>query len=128
MDLETVKAILRECKNILSVSLIKVGFCDTIFYGWHTINTNYDIDCLEIEGRGGTSFEVMANSFSQNVDNKIVITDGYGNFPEDRPDILWVIVNYFNPSYYITGDINYVYINEEELINSKKLCLTKKEL
>ena len=128
MDIDTVKAILRECKNILSVSLIKVGFCDTIFYGWHTINTNRDIDCLEIEGRGGTSFDVMADSFSQNVDNKIVITDGYGIFPKDRPDILWVIVDYFDPYNRIDENINYVYINEEELRNSKKLSLTKKEL
>ena len=128
MDIETIKAILRECKNILSVSQIKVGFCDTIFYGWNTINTYYDIDRLEIKGRGGTSFEVMADSFSKDVDNKIVITDGYDFFPDNRPDILWIIVNYRHPSDYITGDINYVYINEEELINSKKLCLTKKEL
>lgn len=132
MDMQKIKAILRECKNILSVSHIKVGFCDFDFYGWNEIRTYEDIDKLKITGRGGTSFENMAKSFSADVDNKIVITDGWCTFPEDRPDILWVIINYELDSYIkseITKkNVNYIFINEKDIPvpeSDKRLILKK---
>jgi len=119
MNLNKIKSFLRECKNILSTSQIKVGFCDTVFYGWHEIRTEDDIDNLQIIGRGGTDFQVMANSFTPSVDNKLVLTDGEDVFPTDRPDILWVVISYClsyvkqnqqsNPS------INIIYIDEQEI-------------
>ena len=137
MDMQKLKVILRECKNILSVSQIRVGFCDTEFYGWKNINCESDIDNLHIIGRGGTDFEKMANSFSSNVDNKIVLTDGYCDFPTDRPDILWIIINYHLPfyldeKYYSSAkDVNYIFINEKDiprpnLDKGKCLILEKK--
>lgn len=133
MNMEKIKAILRECKNILSVSHIKVGFCDIIFYGWNEIRTYEDIDTLKITGRGGTSFENMAKSFSTNVDNKIVITDGCCTFPKDRPDILWVIINNYELYSYIELEltkksVNYIFINEKDIPVpeiQKKLVLSK---
>lgn len=132
MDIQTIKAILRECKNILSVSHIKVGFCDVDFYGWNEIRTYEDIDKLKIIGRGGTDFDNMANSFSAGVDNKIVITDGWCTFPKDRPDILWIIINYELSTYIkselIEKDVNYIFINEKDIslpTIPKKLILTK---
>ena len=121
MDMQKVKVILRECKNILSVSQVKVGFCDTKFYGWKNINCDADIDNLHIIGRGGTDFEEMANSFSKNIDNKIVLTDGYCDFPLNRPDILWIIINYDLPIYLdekyypSVKDVNYIFINEKDI-------------
>ena len=124
MDMQKIKTILRECKNILSSSSIRVGFCDVQFYGWSEIRNAIDIDNLQIIGRGGTDFHKMADSFSNEVDNKIVITDGYGSFPTDKPDILWVIIGYHLPEsfdshneYYDddTCKINYIFINERDI-------------
>jgi len=132
MDMQKIKAILRECKNILHSSNIKVGFCDVQFYGWHEIRNESDIDNLQIIGRGGTSFDDMANSFSENADNKIVLTDGLCTFPKDRPDILWVIINNYDPRLYVDdgkSNINSIFINERDIPvfeKSKKLALDLK--
>ncbi len=134
MNMQKIKAILRECKNILSSSSIRVGFCDTEFYGWNEIRNESDIDNLRIIGRGGTNFDNMANSFSIDADNKIVITDGECTFPKDRPDILWVIINYRKPYFYSdnaennSNKINSIFINERDIpipTNSKRLTLKK---
>lgn len=139
VKINIIRIILRECKNILSCSNIKVGFCDTEFYGWNDITSNDDIDNLKVIGRGGTSFDAMADSFSDDVDNKIVITDGLSRFPDSRPDILWVIIGYEKPpflkDYYceIFGDFNannirYIFIDIQDILNkeeSKKLVLGK---
>lgn len=137
MNMQKIKAIIRECKNILSVSQIKVGFCDTKFYGWNEIRSDIDIDNLHIIGRGGTDFETMANSFSSDVDNKIVITDGYCEFPKDRPDILWIVISFELPLYLdekrfpSSKDVNYIFINEQDIPvpnyeKGKSLVLKKK--
>ena len=133
MSMAKIKVILRECKNILSASQIKVGFCDTEFYGWHEIRNDADIDNLHIIGRGGTDFQVMADSFSKDADNKIVITDGKCFFPTNRPDILWVILNNSlpfdlsnNPS---RENINYIFINERDIslpVRKRKLIFERK--
>lgn len=142
MNMTKIKAILRECKNILSCSDIRVGFCDTKFYGWSDIRNDIDIDKLHIIGRGGTDFATMAKSFSSNVDNKIVLTDGWGEFPLDRPDILWIVIDYSLPYFLNPNDafscswfkkediskINFIFINENDIevpTNVKKLSLKK---
>lgn len=132
MSMQKIKAILRECKNILSTSQIKVGFCDTEFYGWNEIRNDMDIDNLHIIGRGGTNFTTMAENFSDDADNKIVITDGECFFPKNRPDILWIVMNYhlpfgisYDPS---RKDINYIFIDEKDISipeSHKRLILTK---
>jgi predicted metal-dependent peptidase len=141
MNMQKIKAILRECKNILSCSDIRVGFCDTKFYGWNDIRNDADIDKLHIIGRGGTDFETMAKTFSSNVDNKIVLTDGWGTFPLDRPDVLWIVIDYQLP-YHLDSNasyggwlskqdiskINFIFINENEIEvpnNVKRLSLKK---
>ena len=142
MNMPKIKAILRECKNILSCSDIRVGFCDTKFYGWSDIRNDIDIDKLHIIGRGGTDFATMAKSFSSNVDNKIVLTDGWGEFPLDRPDILWIVIDYSLPYFLNPNDtfscswfkkediskINFIFINENDIevpTNVKRLSLKK---
>lgn len=116
MSMTKIKVILRECKNILSTSELKVGFCDTEFYGWNEIKSKDDIDKLNIIGRGGTSFFKMAGSFSHDADNKIVITDGYGYFPPNDPDILWVIISDSSMREGLKKqNIDYVFISENGL-------------
>lgn len=134
MNMQKIKSILRECKNILSSSSIRVGFCDVQFYGWNEIRNETDIDNLRIIGRGGTDFDNMANSFSIDADNKIVITDGECTFPKDRPDILWIIINYRKPYFYLddkennSSKINLIFINERDIpipAIGKRLILKK---
>ncbi len=133
MSMQKIKAILRECKNILSASQIKVGFCDIEFYGWNEIRNDSDIDNLHIKGRGFTDFTAMAESFSKDADNKIVITDGEGFFPKNCSDVLWIIMNYYLPIELFGNssrkDINYIFINEKDIhvpIDSKELILERK--
>ncbi len=97
MQMAKIKAILRECKNILGNSHIRVGFFDVKFYGWHEIRTEDDIDKLQIVGRGSNDFIKMAQTFSDNVDNKIIITDGEWIYPDESPGVLWIILNEIGP-------------------------------
>ncbi len=132
MPMAKIKAILRECKHILENGELRVGFCDVEFYGWNEIYNDSDIDELEVTGRGGTNFEVMAQSFTDNIDNKIVITDGYGYFPKNRPDILWVILddeksfNHNRETNESMANANYIFIDENMITvpsPSKKMLL-----
>lgn len=82
---------LRECKNILHTSKIKVGCFDTKFYGFHDIRTENDIETVPLEGGGGTDFNVAVNAFSQRVENKIVFTDGEAYMPEKYVNAIWLV-------------------------------------
>lgn len=134
MKMPKIKAILRECKNILFASHIKVGFFDTEFYGWHEIKNEADIDNLQIVGRGSNDFVKMAESFSDNVDNKIIITDGEWVYPDKCPDVLWIIFNdllpdHFDPDFF-KKNINYIFIDTKDIpvpINAKKIILERKQ-
>lgn len=106
MSMGKIKVIIRECKNILKEGTLRVGFCDQEFFGWNTIRSEEDIDNLEIEGRRGTSLSVMASSFSSRAQNKIVITDGGDVFPDNRPDILWIILEKENIFLGMHNDLN----------------------
>ena len=114
MDVETLKIVLREVKNILNTGEVKIGFCDTKFSGFKNIYSDRDIDKIRVVGRGGTDFSVMANSFSKNAENKIVITDGCGYFPDGFDDVLWVIIGWYESPYLMSKkgkNLNYVFID-----------------
>jgi len=113
---------LRECKNILQTSSIRVGCFDTKFYGFHLIKNLSDIDNMKFEGGGGTSFEVAVSSFSKRVDNKIIFTDGYAYMPSKKVDAIWVVFGNrkINP---IGGKV--IYISEEQLARLTKNPKTK---
>lgn len=82
---------LRECKNILSESRLKVGCFDTRFYGFNDIRTEEDIDNMRFVGRGGTDFNVAVNAFSPDAENKIIFTDGYCDMPTKQDNIIWIV-------------------------------------
>ena len=88
---ELLKTFLRECKNILNFSEIKVGCFDTKFYGFTEIKTIADIENLQFVGRGGTDFNVAVNAFSPNADNKIIFTDGEAFMPMKKVDAVWIV-------------------------------------
>lgn len=82
---------LRECKNILQHSRLKVGCFDTKFYGFHDIRTEKDIENMQFEGGGGTDFDVAVSAFSRRVENKIIFTDGEASMPSTPIDAIWVV-------------------------------------
>ena len=82
---------LRECKNILQQSRLKVGCFDTKFYGFHDIRTEKDIENMQFEGGGGTYFDVAVSAFSRRVENKIIFTDGWASMPSTPIDAIWVV-------------------------------------
>lgn len=88
---ELLKNFLRECKNILLQSKLKVGCFDTRFYGFEEIRTEQDIVKMKFKGGGGTNFNAAVNAFSRRVENKIVFTDGEANMPEKAIDAIWIV-------------------------------------
>lgn len=85
------KNFLRECKNILQHSRLKVGCFDTEFYGFHEIRTEEDIENMRFEGGGGTNFNVAVGAFSRRVENKIIFTDGDAYMPNMPLDAIWIV-------------------------------------
>ena len=82
---------LRECKNILQTSKVKVGCFDTQFYGFTEIKDISDIDNLEFYGGGGTNFDAAVNAFTRRVENKIIFTDGDADMPSTPIDAIWIV-------------------------------------
>ena len=85
------KNFLRECKNILQHSKVKVGCFDTEFYGFHEIRTEKDIENMKFEGGGGTDFNVAVRAFTRRVENKIIFTDGEAKMPNIPMDAIWIV-------------------------------------
>lgn len=88
---ELLRNFLRECKNILQQSKIKVGCFDTEFYGFYEIRTEEDIEKMEFKGGGGTNFDVAVDAFTRRVDNKIIFTDGDACMPKKIVDAIWIV-------------------------------------
>lgn len=85
------KNFLRECKNILQHTKLKVGCFDTEFYGFHEIRTEEDIENMRFKGGGGTDFDVAVGAFSRRVENKIIFTDGEASMPDMPLDAIWIV-------------------------------------
>ena len=80
-----VKALLRED------AVLRVGCFDTRFYGFKDINSEEDIENLELQGSGGTDFTVAVNAFTGDAENQIIFTDGYAEMPEQPCNAVWVV-------------------------------------
>lgn len=85
------KNFLRECKNTLQHSRLKVGCFDTKFYGFHDIRTEKDIEDMRFEGGGGTDFNAAVEAFSRRVENKIIFTDGESSMPDMPLNAIWIV-------------------------------------
>jgi len=114
VDENLLKNFLRECKNILNVSKIKVGCFDTKFYGFNEIRTDKDIDNMKFVGGGGTDFNVAVNAFTKRVENKIIFTDGCSYMPNKAIDAIWVV---FGSKKIKPKGGKVIYIKREELAN-----------
>ena len=112
IDENLLKNFLRECKNILKYSKLKVGCFDTKFYGFNVIRTEQDIENMKFVGGGGTDFNAAVTAFSKRIENKIIFTDGYANMPKDKVNAIWIVFgrDKINP---IGGKV--IYITNEQL-------------
>ena len=112
VDLDLVKAFLRQIKPILKQSKLKVGCFNGKFWGLVDIKSVRDIDNFTIpRGARGDSawtedWDLAVRSFTKKREiNKIVFTDGYpcpGTMPKDdlkRENIIWLVYGNkaFNP-------------------------------
>ena len=92
VDTDLLRAFVRGVKALLREdAVLRVGCFDTRFYGFREINSDRDIDTLELRGAGGTNFTVAVNSFTGDAENRIIFTDGYAEMPEQRCDAVWVV-------------------------------------
>ena len=91
MDDDLLRNFLRECKNILQRSRVWAGCFDTVFYGFHEIRTEEDIEQMPFEGGGGTDFDTAVDAFSLRVDNRIIFTDGEADMPSKPMDAVWMV-------------------------------------
>lgn len=107
---------LKECKNIISTSKVKVGCFDTKFYGFQDVRNEKEIEHLEFKGGGGTNFNTAVNAFSKRVENKIIFTDGEASMPDKNIDAIWVVFG--NKKIKPKGG-RVIYITEEQLNDLK---------
>jgi len=86
------KNFLRECKNIVSNSKVRVGCFNTEFHGFTELRRVEDIDNLKFRIGGGTDFNPAVEAFSRRVPNKIIFTDGDAPMPRKLVNnIIWVV-------------------------------------
>lgn len=88
---ELLKNFLRECKNILQVSRIKVGQFNTQFIDFQEVRSEADIEKIKFNIGGGTDFNAAVDNFSPRAANKIVFTDGDASMPRESCRAIWVV-------------------------------------
>lgn len=113
VDLELVKAFLRELNPIIKQSKLKVGCFNEKFWGLVDVKTAKDIDGFTIPRAARSNqyawtedWDLAVRSFSKKREiNKIVFTDGYpcpGTMPKEdlkRENVIWMVYGNksFNP-------------------------------
>ena len=102
-----VKALMRED------AVVRVGCFDTRFYGFQDINSEADIENLELRGAGGTNFDVAEEAFTGDAENQIIFTDGYAEMPEKQCNAVWVVYGSM-PIHPKGGRVIYVKPSEEK--------------
>lgn len=86
------KSFLRECKNILDNSKVKVGCFNTEFHGFTELRKPEDIDNMSFPIGGGTDFNAAVGAFSRKAPNKIIFTDGEADMPRETVrNVIWVV-------------------------------------
>lgn len=114
VDGELLRRFVRGVKALLRQdAVVRVGCFDTRFYGFQDVTTEEDIEHLELQGAGGTDFNVAVSAFTGDAENRIIFTDGYAAMPEQNCDAVWVV--YGNMTIHPKGGrVIYVKPNEEK--------------
>ncbi len=113
------KNFLRECKNILDTSKVKVGCFNEEFHGFTELKNAEQIDNMKFPIGGGTNFNSAVKAFSKKATNKIIFTDGQASMPKETVrNVIWVVFGNqkINPK---GGKV--IYITSEQL---ERLCQT----
>lgn len=109
VNLQLIKAFLRQLKPLLKESKLRVGCFNTKFFDFVEINSVQDIDNFTlpenyISWAGGTDLDLPVRSFSKGKKtvNKIIFTDGFGDMPANdlrKENVIWLIYgnDNFNP-------------------------------
>lgn len=79
----------------------KIGFFDTKVYSVADFSTVFELRKMMPVGGGGTDFspifDHIENEMQNDISSLVILTDGYGAFPEDRTStpypVLWLINN-----------------------------------
>lgn len=114
VDADLLRAFVRGVKGLMRQdAVVRVGCFDTRFYGFQDINSEQDIQNLQLSGAGGTDFHAAIHAFSGDAENRIIFTDGYAEMPEERCDAIWVV--YGNAVIHpVGGRVLYVRPTEEK--------------
>ncbi len=92
VDSDLLRAFVRGVKGIFRQdAVIRVGCFDTRFYGFQDVHSEEDIRNLELIGSGGTDFHTAVHAFTGDAENRIILTDGFAEMPEERCDAIWVV-------------------------------------
>ena len=92
VDADLLRAFVRGVKGLMRQdAVVRVGCFDTRFYGFQDINSEQDIQNLQLSGAGGTDFHAAIHAFTGDAENRIIFTDGYAEMPEERCDAIWVV-------------------------------------
>ena len=137
VEIDLIKAFLRQIKPILKQSKLKVGCFNEKFWGFVDVKSVKDIDNFRIprEARGNAAWtedwDLAVRSFSKKREiNKIVFTDGYpcpGTMPKEdlkRENVVWIVYgnSSFNPC---CGKV--ININEKQLEKLQQIYKSKSE-
>lgn len=106
------RAFLKECKNILTSSELKVACFSDIAYDFQRIRKESDIDRMQFQGRGGTNFDAAIAKFSKKCLNKIIFTDGEGYIKSCPSDIIWVV---FETTQYIPKNCKVIFVDKKNI-------------
>jgi predicted metal-dependent peptidase len=114
VDADLLRAFVRGVKGLMRQdAVVRVGCFDTRFYGFQDINSEQDIQNLQLSGAGGTDFHAAIHAFTGDAENRIIFTDGYAEMPEERCDAIWVV--YGNAVIHpVGGRVLYVRPTEEK--------------
>ncbi|MCR5186005.1 MAG: VWA-like domain-containing protein [Clostridia bacterium] len=113
VDEEMLRGFLKECKSILKDSKLKVGCFDTKFYGFQSVNDVEDLENIILQGGGCTDLVLAASSFSKEVKNKIIFTDGYGDEPKEAEGVIWIV--YGNKDFNVPAGSKAVFVDPYEI-------------
>lgn len=92
VNLQLISAFLQEIRQISKNSKLKVGCFNNEFHGFTEIKTVKDLRTAIVKYGGGTNFNEATSNFSKSKNvNKIVFTDGYGDYDGYDKDIVWTM-------------------------------------
>lgn len=119
VNLNMIKTFIKQVKHIYKNADLKVGCFNSKFYEFKDILNQSDIENLNLNIGGGTSFVACVNGFSKDESvSKVVFTDGefdkcsWASVPKTAHNIIWVV---YGDSKFIAKYGKVIQINKEQI-------------